>query len=122
MADLSYLFDYAFCGAKDGFNNMLITLSQIAEEEIWSFDETQPLSILKKYIMGTFNRCHKQNKILLSEDEKHSCFNTGLLTPNGNDIIGLFEKNTKPDAQPWVLKKFKDKCSRDFLDVFNEIP
>lgn len=122
MADMSNLYDYAFCGTEVGFNGMLKYLSELAEEEKWSFDEAKPYNILKRYILGTFTQCYKQNRILVSSDGKHSCFNTGLLTPNGNDIIGLFEKNTRANAQPWVLKKFKDKCSRDFLDVFTEVP
>lgn len=122
MPDEISLFNYAFCGTETGFNNMLRFLSELAEEEKWSFDETKPYSILKKYILGTFSQCYKQGKLLVAADGNHSCFNTGLLTPNGNDIIAIFEKNTKLDAQPWVLRKFKDKCSRDFLDVFTDVP
>ena len=121
LNDIS-LYSYAFCGTETGFDNMLGYLAELAEEEKWSFDETKPYSILKKYILGTFSQCYKQDKLLVSADANHSCFNTGLLTPNGNDIIALFEKNTKVGAQPWVLRKFKDKCSRDFLDVFTDTP
>ena len=120
--DMSIIYNYAFCGGEVGFNKMLQYLSENAEEEKWSFDESTPNSILKKYILGTFTQCFKQNKILVSDDGKFSCFNTGLLTTNGNDIIGLFEKNNRADAQPWILKGFKDKCHRDFLDVFYKVP
>ena len=95
MPDEISLFNYAFCGTETGFNNMLRFLSELAEEEKWSFDETKPYSILKKYILGTFSQCYKQGKLLVAADGNHSCFNTGLLTPNGNDIIAIFEKNTK---------------------------
>ena len=62
------IFDYAFCGGEIGFNRMIQYLSENAEEEKWTFDDTKPNSILKKYIIGTFSQCFKQNKILVSED------------------------------------------------------
>lgn len=122
MADMSFLFDYAFCGTEVGYTKMLEFLSELAEEEKWSFGDEKEFSVLRKYILGTFSQCQKQEKILESADGKYSCFNTGLLTQNGNDIIGLFEKNSRANAQPWVLKKFVEKSHRDFLDVFTEIP
>lgn len=121
-SDLSYLHNYAFCGQADGLDNMLSHLSKIAEEEVWTFDDSNPFSLLKKYILGTFRQCYKQNKVIESEDKQYSCFNTGLLSPNGNDIIALFEKNHRPKAQQWVLKGFKDICDRGFMDIFPETP
>ena len=120
--DLSFIHNYAFCGGETGFGKMLKYLSDTAESEKWTFDDDCPKTILKKYIIGTFSRCYKQNKILFSSDKNYSCFNTGLLTNNGNDIIGLFKKNDHEDAQPWILTGFKDKCHRDFLDVFYDVP
>lgn len=120
--DFNNIYNYAFCGTEAGFNKMLQYLSEIAEKEKWTFDDINPNVILKKYIMGTFSQCSKQNKIPVSKDGKFSCFNTGLLTVNGNDIIGLFEKNERENAQPWILRGFKDKCHRDFLDVFYNVP
>lgn len=118
----NYLFDYAFCGTPNGFNKMLSFLADIAEEEKWTFDEKQPNLILQKYILGTFSQCQKQNKIMISNNGEHSCFNTGLLTTNGNDIIAIFDKNKRLNKQPWVLRGFKDKCNRGFMDLFSEIP
>ena len=120
--DLHIMYNYAFCGTPEGFNGMLQYLSELAESEVWSFSGNEPNSILKKYILGTFNQFSKQNKILVSEDGQFSCFNTGLLTGNGNDIVGLFEKNDRSNVQPWFFKGFKDKCHRDFLDVFYTVP
>ncbi len=120
--DMSFIHHYAFCGGEAGMSKMLQNLSDIAEDEKWTFDESCPYSILKKYIFGTFSQCYNQGKILVSNDDNFSCFNTGLLTNNGNDIIGLFKKNNVEDAQPWILIGFRDKCHRDFLDVFYEIP
>ncbi|MEZ3420560.1 MAG: DUF3825 domain-containing protein [Eubacterium sp.] len=120
--DLTFIHNYAFCGTSTGFENMISYLSDIAEPEIWTFNADKPNSILSKYIIHTFAQCKRQNKVIESEDGNYSCFNTGLLTPNGNDILALFEKNTKEDSQPWVLRGFKDKCSRDILDIFPSTP
>lgn len=122
IKDIHNLYEYAFCSTEEGYNKMLSYLTNIAEEEKWSFDETKPYHILKKYLSNTFSQCSKQKKVLISDDGEYSCFNTGLLTPNGDDIIAIFEKNTRDGAQPWILRKFKEKSSRDFLNVFAEVP
>ncbi len=120
--DYSFIYNYAFCGTKDGYKKMISYLAGIAEKEKWTFNEEEPNGLLEKYIRDTFSQCYKQNKILVSKDENCSCFNTGLLTPNGNDIIALFEKNSRSGVQPWILKGFKDKCNREFMDLFSDIP
>lgn len=117
----TYIHNYAFCGAN-GFEKMISYLAEIAEDEVWTFDDEKPNNILTKYIINTFSQCKKQNKVMESSDGQYSCFNTGLLTPNGNDIVALFERNNKPEAQPWLLKGFKDKCSREIMDIFPETP
>lgn len=120
-SDLSNLFNYAFCGTPADFGNILTNLASLADDEIWSFDNT-PNSVLKNYLLNTFRRCYKQTKVIVNEDGTASCFNTGLLTPNGHDIVALFEKNRRQDAQPWVLKGFKDNSSREFMEVFRQTP
>lgn len=115
------LFNFAYCSSKEGFANMLQYLSSIAENEPWSFNEF-PNVILHKYIKGTFKQCYKQNKILYSENNEHCCFNTGLLTPNGHDIVMLFDKNTRADAQKWYLRGFKNITDRTYMNVFYETP
>ena len=109
--DLSYLRNFAFCGTTDGYKQMIDYLARIAENEVWSFDNS-PNKILIKYINGTFRQCYNQNKIMYSDDNLNACFNTGLLTPNGNDIIGLFVKNERQDSQLWYLKGFRDKTEK----------
>lgn len=120
--DYSYFHYYAFCGTPEDFDNTLNHLAEIAEPEVWTFDNEKPNNILKKYIIQTFCQCYKQSKVIESEDGNYSCFNTGLLTPNGNDILALFQKNDWENKQPWVLKGFKDKCSREILDIFPNTP
>lgn len=120
------LFSYAFCGSELTFTQKLKSLSEIAEPEIWDFKDSpeyKELSVLRKYIFGTFQRCYDQNLILKSEDDQYSCFNTGLLTQNGNDILGLFGENSNKNAsQKWYLVGFFDKCEREIMNNFSEIP
>ena len=122
QTDLSYLLNYAFCGVEPYYSNHFTELASLAENEIWTFDNSKPNSILQTYIINTFTRCYKQNKVIENDNNSFSCFNTGLLTPNGNDIIGLFEQNQRQGAQPWVFKGFRDKCNRDFMKLFIVVP
>lgn len=119
--DKSYIFNFAFCGTSEGYEKMLEYLSSIAEEEPWAA-EGKPYGTLYKYIQGTFRQCYRQNKILYSEDGENCCFNTGLLTPNGHDIVGLFEKNTKADAQEWYFKGFRNITERIYMNIFSAVP
>lgn len=115
------LYDFAYCGSREGFQNMINYLANIAEPETWSFSDNTK-SVLIKYIKGTFKQCYKQNKILYTSDKQFCCINTGLLTPNGNDIMMIFEKNTTPDKEPWVLKAFRDYTERQYMDLFKYTP
>jgi hypothetical protein len=81
----------------------------LAEKEVWSFNHDEQFDILGKYIYGTFARCYSQNKMIYSEDRQFCCFNTGLLTENGKDIVMLFDKNQNPDCREWHLKGFYDQ-------------
>lgn len=115
------LFKFAYCCTKEGFANMIQYLSGIAESEPWSFDDA-PNSLLIKYIKGTFRQCYKQGKILYSDDQKYCCFNTGLLTNNGHDIVALFEKNNKPGCQEWHLIGFRNVTERVYMNIFQTTP
>ena len=116
--------DYAFCGTHEDWNNTLTVLAAMAEDEVWGYDQKSPYSILNQYIRATFNRCYNQNKILETEvaNKRYSCFNTGLLTKNGDDIVALFKENHIPDNQPWILTGFKSVKDRCFMNVFNRTP
>lgn len=115
------IFDFAFCGTYEGYSKMINYLSSIADQEKWTYGEEEN-NILKKYINGTFKRCYVQNKIIYSNDKSSACFNTGLLTPNCNDIICLFSKNKKTGVQPWFLRGFFDITDRKFMDLFDTVP
>lgn len=115
------LLRFAYTGTKEKFNDKLNALASKAETENWSI--TSPNSILYSYIVHTFDRLVDENKILFSEDEKYASFNTGLLTELGEDILGLFAKNTYTNNKaPWILIGFFSESDRKFIENFNKIP
>lgn len=116
-----HLFSFAFCGTEDVFFERLKDLAAIAEEEQWEFDSGEPLSILKYYILDTFHRCLVKEKILYSEDGEYCAFNTGLLTKNSQDILGLFKKNDKPGAQKWKFVKFLACENITYMNTFTNV-
>lgn len=116
--DESTLFGFAFCGNKEAFDDKLRKLSEIAEEEIWTFD-SEPFTILRYYILDTFKRCKSENKIIYSEDGDFCTFNTGLLTKNSQDILAFFKKNNKPDQQKWKLSSFISSESLEYMNHFD---
>ncbi len=117
------LFQFAFCGTKSDFSKALNHLAQIAEDEEWSYGDN-PFVILQKYIQWTFKQCYVQDKILYSEKNgaMYACFNTGLLTKNGHDIVAIFEKNERPDAQEWRMIGFRSVTDRLFMSIFDHTP
>lgn len=120
IIDTHDLFNFSFCAPF--FDEKLEELSELAEPEIWTHRPNQPLHILKHYIMDTFKKSSEKNLIIYGSTGKHAAFNTGLLTSHGDDIIGLFEENTRPNSQKWYLKGFYEKTNWEYLKAFNEIP
>ncbi|MCL2521825.1 MAG: DUF3825 domain-containing protein [Erysipelotrichales bacterium] len=116
------LTDFAFCGTKDDFHAKIKFLANMAESETWSF-EGRTNSILTKYINTAFRQCYREKKIMYSDNNEYACFNTGLLTPHGHDIIAWFAVNLNTDAQEkWFFKGFKDKSDKHFMNMFSLVP
>lgn len=117
------LFSFAFCGTKEAFEDKLRNLAELAEEEKWCYDsrEDDPYHILRYYIIDTFSRCLKENKILYSSDNEYCCFNTGLLTKNSQDILALFMKNDRTGEQQWKLLRFVSRESLDYMNHFDTV-
>lgn len=121
--DKPELYTFAFCGSTEAMNDKLKYLAELAEPEKWCYEgrEDDPYHILKFYILDTFSRCKKENKILYSTDGQYCTFNTGLLTRNSQDILALFVKNNRPDNQPWKLTKFVACESLDYMNKFDSV-
>ena len=117
------LYGFAWCGSAEFFNGKLEQLAEMAEPEIWSFCDDSEISILKKYIFKTFERCNMENKILYSKAGSFCCTNTGLLTPKGKDIVMLFAENNHELAQSrWVFEDFVAIQDRDYIETFDGVP
>jgi cold shock CspA family protein len=114
------------CFADLGNPRWLFRLSELAEKEDWFYRHTKSPSqfpILSNYIHYTFHRLKEQNDGLrFTSDGKHAAFNTGLVTPNQEEIYGLFIKNPVSDRQPWKLRSFSKASDRDFLNFFGGNP
>ncbi len=116
----------AYMGNKEIFEKKLTFLSNMAQPEQWDYSvpEREPNFILRNYLYYTYDRIKQENKIAVTNDNEHMCFNTGLQTANGNDIFAYFLKNKNdhaPEGQLWYFNGFKQRTDRE-LQVFNKLP
>lgn len=107
-----------------------------AIKENWKFTvpdiskKNQENPILQNYIEHTFARlatlykdcdertCKKWISII---DNKKACINTGLYTPEYNEIFMCFTKHKIPDRQDWVLDSFVEESDPKLFD-FPSLP
>ena len=119
----SNLYDFAFC--PEPCYDRLVYL---ADPEDWGLNNR----ILKNYLSFSFSRAvflterdaeqKSPSNLPLVFDDGRCLFNTGLYTRRYENIYGLFEPNTKPDArQHWFLKGFF-KESDPALVAFEYLP
>lgn len=117
------IYDFALVGKTERLNKLIEKLKNMAEEETWNLEnENIPNKILHHYFMGTFLKCHRENKIIYSENNKYCCFNTGLLTNHGEDILCLFEPSKTKGILKWYLEGFHINSERIILKNFKQIP
>lgn len=124
------LFDFAFFPKFEDNLNVLAT--RIALNEPWGY--TNPAKelaegntaagfnypILRTYLEHTFRKVKSEDKIVYTEDGQYACFNTGLVTPNLEEVYALFEKNKYPNARsPFFFKAFIKKSDYEFLTLFS---
>jgi cold shock CspA family protein len=104
----------------------LETLKTLAEEEPWEYTRatsSEPLPILRNFIRYTFRRLDEmQAGIGYSPDMATAAFNTGLVTPNQEEIYALFRQNPRSGRQPWKLHGFKKASDWDLIDKFGSSP
>lgn len=124
QVELPLLKKYAFLGTPDQFSKKLKQLADLAEKENWTTNSSKhDYDILFQYIIHTFERIHDERKILVSPDEQCCCFNTGLMTDMGEDIIGFFVKNKNVNKkEEWYLENFYHSSDRKIVLNFSECP
>lgn len=124
-SDLNLLKRFAFTGNRESLNSKLDFLIRIAENELWTQTDSTAgwvNSTIFYYIVHTFDRCFNQNKIEVSDDETVAVFNTGLMTPQGDEIYCSFTKSLyynelNPRSNYWHLKGFETEGSKRFIEL-----
>lgn len=107
------------------YENSITHLAEnLADKESWDFSDSprKSYAILKNYLEFTFRKIKAEGKIVFTHDNKYACFNTGLVTPNLEDIYAFFEKyrNPKPGfTTPYCFKAFLKKSENDLLRHFS---
>ena len=63
-----------------------------------------------------------ENGVSVTNDKLHAAINTGLVTPNQEELYGVFFKNAVDNRQPWKLHAFLKASDREFLKNFGAKP
>lgn len=119
------IWNFAFLGRNETQNAKFTELAELAEEENWTSSNSRRTNdILYSYITHTFERAFElgDEYVIINEDESYACFNTGLLTDNGEDIICLFNTFDSSDEYYWHLFGFRKESDWDFLNNFSKTP
>jgi hypothetical protein len=120
------LLEYAFIGSsitpggEVTIENTLNSLKLLAMDEKWEYSKAenkQPLPILYSYLLHTFTRIKEQDKIVIKGE--FSCFNTGLVTDNQEEIFMLFGMNRSKSSYNFIA--FCKESSNDLVK-FNPLP
>jgi hypothetical protein len=99
------------------FTENIEALAALAEPEDWDYKNTpstNPHPILRNYFTYTYQRVAEEEKILITDDREHCCWNTGLITATQEPIFALFAKNLLPEIPAyWHFWRFARKAERD---------
>lgn len=116
------LFSFAY------FSNYQISINYLASmtpTESWDFSGSRinNFAILKNYLEYTFKKTKEEKIITYTADNKFTCFNTGLVTSNLEEIYALFEENntTFPDSSPFFFRAFLKESDGQLLSIFSGI-
>ena len=112
--------------------NLEVLANKLALKEMWEYSNAQKeyeegnmaaahkLPILRNYLIHTWKKVWSEDKIAYTEDKQYACFNTGLVTPNLEEIFGLFSLNRFPNSRfPYFFKAFIKKSDFEFLTYFS---
>ena len=112
------LLDYAWIPS---FFDRIEELKNLSMPENWDYlrNPTGKAPILVNYVKHTFNRLSQESKIL--EQNGYALFNTGLVTPNQEEIFAFFQANKRAGNQPWFFLGWRKSSDRDLLK-FSALP
>lgn len=109
--------EYAYLGE---INAVIGKLASMAAPENWNFSAVDPnrsFPILRNYLFHTFHRLMEEDKVV--ERRQYSCFNTGLLTNNRQEIFMLFKKF--PGRTKWNFLSFCRESDEN-MNSFSPLP
>lgn len=116
-------------GSNESFNSKLRYLTTIADDEKWYYnlENGKIFSVIFYYVIHTFDRVYSQNKLIINNEKDKCLFNTGLISNQGDEIFGLFEKSTyydetDPSSNYWHFKKFIKENEREFISLSMKKP
>jgi cold shock CspA family protein len=85
-------------------------LAGLAEPEDWTLEAEDSMAtsgrlpILENYVRYTFARVEEQGKVaegVRTDGSRVSAFNTGLVTPNQEEIYGFFAEAARDESHEW---------------------
>jgi hypothetical protein len=108
-AATSPLREFAQFAVIGSWERTLGTLATMASPDRWNFPGEgvggpSRYGILREYLIVTFHRAVEQGRIATATDSSLAAFNTGLLTPFGEDVYAVFSPNA--GDIPWKLDGF----------------
>lgn len=113
------LFQFAYF---QNYQNSINELAALTPGEEWDFHAAgkKKKAILKNYLEYTYKKVKEETKISFTAENKNACFNTGLVTPQLEEIYTLFEKNNLQgeSMSQFFFKGFVKESDRTFLRLF----
>lgn len=117
----------------DNWTSILSTLADIAEPEAWDDPlEDKPLTILENYLLETFRILYREGgtyRMIRHRKPDLLIWNTGLLTPNGEEILARMDHLTTPPGKNgyltspgWRLVGFFPESDRRIPDLTQKPP
>lgn len=106
-------------------------LAALAEPEDWGLEDEDTrggqgrLPLLESYVRHTFARVVEQDAIALGQSADGatvSAFNTGLVTPNQEEIYGFFTAQGSSDDYEWRFVAWAKASDGRMAGVFTERP
>lgn len=111
-----HIYDYAWLGVD--YNQRKIPYLAALSPEKWSFGSNNDYSILKSYVIHTFDKVYDEGKIT-EAGSNYSVFNTGLFTQHYEGIYAYFCQNVAGEKSKWKLSGFYTEYQLSSLGVCN---
>ncbi len=112
----------------EDYEKSLEELSSIARKERWCYHNSKDrYIILKIYLQYTFYQINAQNKLMFDEKTGFACFNTGLKSPEYEDIYAILIRNTSSRiSQEYIFQGFSVSAGQGLgkiiVEHFNPLP